>query len=251
MKNVPNRLYIEESEPILVGGHDNREWPIGQLAETPDGRLFRYALNGAVVTVAYNLYQAAVVGANFDTLAIQTSASVGDTTLLITNGATAVVEDLWAFGTACVETSTGITYPIKSNTADGGTGTVTLTLQDGAPIQAALTAGTETVNMAPSPYLNIIIHASVPTSMPVGIPLVVVGLANYLWIQTHGLVQCLVDSADAWTAGWAVRPSDDHDGAVQGFDADAATNAADTGIVGKSVFAGVDTTFTPIFLTLE
>lgn len=252
MKNIPNRLFIPETEPLFVGGHNNREWPLGQLAETPDGRLFRYALNGAVATIAHKLYQADVVDDNFDTLAVQTTTAVGDTTLAITNGATTVVEDLFAFGTACCETSVGCTYPIKSNTADGaGNATITLTLQKGVTIQTVMTAGTETINIAQSPYHTIEIHPSVPTSMPVGVPLVIIGISQYGWIQTHGLVNILVDSDDAWTAGWCVRPSDDDNGGVQGTDYDAGSGAADTGTVGKCLFAGVDTHFAPIFLTLE
>ncbi len=251
MKNIPNRLYIAETEPLLVGGHNNREWPLGQLGETPDGRLFRYALNGAVITVAANLYQSAVPDAGLDTLAITANAAIGAKTLAITNGAAAIVEDEWAFGTACIEETLGTSYPIKTHGSDGGSGGVTLTFQDGVTIQAALTTATETVNVLKSPYRDIVIHGSVPTAMPVGVPLVVFGIAQYGWIQTHGITNILVDAADGWTAGWAVRPSDDHDGAVQGFDADAASNAADTGIVGKCAYAGVDTTFAPIFLTLE
>lgn len=251
MKNIPNRLFIPETEPLQVGGHNNREWPLGQLAETPDGRLFRYALNGAVITIAHNLYQADVVHANFDTLAVQTTTAVGDTTLAITTGSTGGVEDLFAFGTACIETSLGTSYPIKSSTAVGSSATCTLTLQDGATIQAVYAAGTETVNIAQSPYHTIEVNpASAPTSMPVGIPLIVAGISQYLWIQTHGLVNCLVDSDDAWTAGWCVRPSDD-DAGVQGTDYDAGSGAADTGTVGKCAYAGLDTAFAAIFLTLE
>lgn len=249
MKNILNRLHIAETEPLLVGGHDNREWPLGQLAETPDGRLFRYALNGGVIGVAYNLYQSAVPDAGLDTLAIATSAAVGDKTLGITNGAASIVEDEWAFGTACIETTLGTAYPIKTHGSDGGSGGVTLTFQDGVTIQAALTAASETVNVLKSPYRDIIIHPSVPTAMPVGITLVVVGIAQYLWIQTHGIVNCLADSGAAWTAGKALSPSVEDDGAVEFFDPSGVEG--DNGIVGKSLFAGVDTTFAPIFLTLD
>ncbi len=249
MKNIPNRLYIPETEPLLVGGHNNREWPLGQLAETPDGRLFRYALNGGVITIAHKLYQSAVPSANIDTLAIATSAAVGDKTLGITNGADSVVENEWAFGTACIETTLGTAYPIKSHGADGGTGGITLTFQDGVTIQSALTNAVETVNVLKSPYKDIIITVATPTAIPVGVPLVVAGLANYLWIQTHGLVNILCDSTAAWTAGKAVAPSQEDVGGVEFFDPSGVEG--DAGVVGKCAFAGVDTTFAPIFLTLE
>ena len=250
MKNIPNRLFIPETEPLLVGGHNNREWPLGQLAETPDGRLFRYALAGGTALVAHKLQQSVVVSANFDTIVIQADAAVGDTTLSITGGGDTMVEDLLAFGQVVIEDSTGIAYPIKSNTADGtGTSTVTLTFQDGVTIQVALTAATETVNTIMSPYHSVIICTSPSTSLPVGIPLVILGIIQYGWLQTHGLVNCLCDSGASWTAGHAVRPSTEDDGAVEFCDASDAE--ADSGIIGKAPYAGVDTNFAPIFLTLE
>lgn len=252
MKNIPNRLFIPETEPLLVGGHNNREWPLGQLAETPDGRLFRYALNGGVIMVAHKLYQSVVTSANFDTLAIGTNAAVGDKTLALTGLGDAVAEDYFAFGQAVIEETLGTAYPIKSHPADGtGSTATTLTFQDGVTIQKALTAGSETVNIILSPYKSIIITPGTgqQTALVVGIPLVVTGLANYCWIQTHGLVNVLADSGTGWTAGQAVRPSTEDAGAVEFLDA--SDNEADSGIIGKCPYAGVDTTFAPIFLTLE
>lgn len=245
----PNKIFGNHPDVLIVGGNETQAFPLGQVMELPDGRLFRYALNGGAPTVANNLYQSEVPIAHYITQTA-TAASVDDTTVTFTPGATACAENAYAEGTIMAETATslGHIYPVKSNTASAGSVAMVFTLADGTAVRVAITTSHK-LTCIKNPYAAIIIHDSAPTAPPVGIPPVVVGLANYCWIQTHGICQILADSAGAWTAGQGLRASDEHDGSAEFLDS--SETSADTGMIGWAPFAGVDTTFAPVFLTLE
>lgn len=251
----PNKILGAHRDPYTT--YANQRFPLGQVLEVSDGRIYRFALAGAAALAASNLDSARAMTANFDTLAIQATVAAGATTIPFTNGATVLLENELAQGTILVEDvalNLGEIYPIKSNTADGGSGTVTATLEDNVTVLNALTTSGK-VTVRYSPWLGVIIHGSPPAQLPVGIPQVIIGLTEYGWLQTHGVCQCLVESnagAGAIKIGHALRPSETDDGAVTLLDYTEATQA-DIGIVGWSVIADDthDTLFAPLFLKLD
>lgn len=250
-RQVPNKLHENHAVPYET--YHEQRYPYGQVLETPDGRLFRFAKMGATAGVAAKLYQSEVPDAQFDTLVVATGAAVGGSSLIITNGTTAVTENEFTEGTVTVETAVGLgaQYPIRDNSSAANGAALTVTLMDGVTFQSVVTAGTHAVTITKNPWLDIIIHPSPPTAMVIGVPVSVIPATAYGWVQTQGFGSVLADaSGTAIVIGQEVRPSEDDDGAVATLNYDEAAQA-DRGVVGVAMDAGVDAQFFGVFLKLE
>ncbi|KKM94563.1 hypothetical protein LCGC14_1197050 [marine sediment metagenome] len=226
----PNKLQGTQADPYLT--YIQQRFPLGQVMEVADGRIYRFGVAGAAALAANKLNSARAMTANFDTLAVQATVAAGATTIPFTNGATALLENELAQGTILVEDVTlnlGEIYPIKSNTADGGTGTVTVTLEDNVTVLNALTTSGK-VTVRYSPWLGVIVHGSPPVQMVVGINPVLIGITNYGWFQTHGVCSVPYEGS-VMVIGQGARPSETTDGAVTFLDFDEAAQA-DLGLVG-------------------
>ena len=247
----PNRVLGSHPDPYTT--YPNQRFPLGQVMELPDGRIYRFAEVGAAALAASKLCSGMAMTANFDTLAVQTATVVGDTTIKFTNGTTSLVENELAEGTILQEDvalSLGSIYPIKSSTAGGSAATITATLADGVTVQEAVsTSGKVTVRV--NPWKQVIIQGSPPLQLVTGIPQVVIGLTQYGWLQTHGVTNCLIDGS-VLVIGQGVRPSELIDGAVTFLDFTEATQA-DLGLIGFALVGDdtSDTMFEPIFLKLD
>ena len=247
----PNKVLGAHADPYTT--YSNQRFPLGQVMEVSDGRIYRFALAGAAALAPSNLDSAKAMTANFDTLAVQTATVVGDTTIKFTNGATTLVENELAGGTILQEDvalSLGSIYPIKSSTAGGSAATITATLADGVAVQESVsTSGKVTVRV--NPWQSVIIHGSPPVQLLVGIPQVIIGLTQYGWLQTHGVTNCLIEGS-VLVIGQGVRASESVDGAVTFLDFTEATQA-DLGLIGFAIVtdATSDTFFEPIFLKLD
>ncbi len=177
---------------------------LGQIAETNDGRRFKYGKNGAVALAPGKMNDGANVVANHVNLVTAAAAAVGATQVTVTLGGTAATLDQYAGGTLwCNATSTGlgIGYLIKGNSAQTSTtGNVVVTLVD--PIQTAITTTTKT-SLAPALYSGIVLTPSAATAgaAPVG---VFTGsslpIANFGWFQVAGPAPLLSD-ATVYTLG--------------------------------------------------
>ncbi len=233
--------------------YPNQRFALGQVMEITDGRIFRFAEAGAAALAGGKLNSAKALTANFDTLAVQAAVAAGATTIPFTNGATALLENELAGGTILVEDvalNLGEIYPIKSNTADGGAGTVTATLEDNVTVLNALTTSGK-VTVRNNPWSKVIIHGSPPVQLVVGVSGTIIGLTEYGWLQTHGVSNVLVEGS-VMVIGQGARPSETIDGAVTFLNFDEATQA-DRGLVGYAIVgdATSDTLYAPLFLTLE
>lgn len=242
----PNRIFGADAAPYT--SHNTQQFPMGQVMELPNGKIFRYGGMGATVGVANKLYQTAAPNGNWDALAVVTAA-LAASTMVITVAGTAMLENDLAEGSAVVETAAalGHCYPIKSNTAASGADT-TITLADGVTVQAALTTS-HTVTLERNPWRNVVIMASPQTALIVGIPLVVIAVAGYGWFQTHGVCSCVVDAETAATPADNLRPGEKHDGSVAIADHEAAT--MDQGEIAWNMFTTPDDDFGHIFLMVE
>jgi hypothetical protein len=234
---TPQELYTSSS----TQGTD-----IGALATTGDSRYFRYALAGGTTLVPGTLQASSAQDQTNLTPAGGLSiaaAAVGATTVTTTSTVTLTANQA-AGGTLHVVLANGAsyvgyTYKIKSHPA-ATAAVVTFTLED--PIQIALTTSSKVV-VLPNPYNGVIINPATVSGMPVGVPLYAVVNAQYGWIQTHGVVSCLIGAADI-TVGKSLMPSAATAGAL---------------IVGTGVFAPVGYTIVgtkttesdPIFLTID
>lgn len=174
---------------------------LGAQGVTADGRQFRYTKAGAALASG-KLAVAPAVTANSTALVIPTQAATnltaGSTQLIVTNGATAVTQDQFAEGfVEVLGTAGGYTVRIRGNTADAGSGAITLLLADALPV--AVVAGTNTVNLTVSPYAGAIVSTTV--SLPVGIVRTPIASGSFGWVQTFGHALIAATGAIAKGAG--------------------------------------------------
>lgn len=171
----------------------------GALGVTADGRQYRYVKFAGTSTINPGLLMVGPAApANSTGLAI-TSVALGNTianlqsgssTLVVTNGATAVTQDQFQY----VEIMVGGTLPLYSlrlngNTAAAGAGYITLDLVDPLPQNITqLVPGTDTVNLVLSKFNGV--AASTTGNAPVGVTVNVIPnsstVTNYGWVQSAG-----------------------------------------------------------------
>ena len=250
----PNRIYGEDAAPYTY--HNEQRFPMGQVMELPNGRLFRYARAGAAASVANTLCQAEVVDTQFDTLTVATGASVGGTGLIVTNGTTTIYENEFAEGTLVVESVAGLghIYPIKTSSAAGSGGAITIVFMDGVTAQSVISAGTHKVAIAKNPWADYIVTPAGPsaqTAIIVGVPTIVAPQYASQWICSHGVASVLIDSdTTVIVIGQVCRASESDSGAVAWHDFDEADDA-NAGYIGWVMQVAADEDFGHIFLTID
>jgi len=186
--------------------------PLGTIGATADGRSYRYAEAGAVELAAGQLCIAVDITANHEDLAVNTAA-VGDKTLTITLGATAIAANDYDGGYVNVtdDTGQGVMYLIDSAPATDASGSVIVTLHE--PVHTAFAAAT-TVTLVRNKYKEIIVSDGTITDLPVGVPNVIIAANAFGWVQTSGLCSILVDASDT-TPGAEITIGDATSGGVE------------------------------------
>lgn len=210
---------------------------LGQEKVFSDGRKFRLAKNGAAALAAGKLVIQGDETANHVGIAIA-AASVGDTVVTVTLGATLATANQYKDGYLIVRTE-GTMYKIKSHPAADASATLKVELYD--PIVVAL-AGDEEVDLVVHPLSGVVIAATDQADVPVGVPLIAVTAAYYFWAQVAGPCPVLIDETlgrgDMVTIGSSVA------GAVEMHD------AVGEPLVGQMIEAGVDTKYNLVQLML-
>lgn len=211
---------------------------LGEKISFYDGREFVYSKNGSVALALARVIQAEVPEANHDELAC-IAAAVGVTSLTVTLGATAALENAYAEGFLVINESTtaariGQIYKIKDHKAADASAELILNLFD--PLRTAITTNEEATLMK-FPTKDVIIHPSPNTAGIVGIPLIPVTALYYFWSQVRGVTSVLTDGTVV--IGQHVRISDNVDGAVEPLDRDG--TAEDELAVGQVLEVGADT----------
>jgi hypothetical protein len=210
--SFPNIIFGREGAQYEIHATDAAgmgRHPWGTILITPDGRQFRYARAGGTIGAGL-LCQSEVPEANWDELNVNTFA-VGDKSLLITTGATAVDLNEIAGGYVNVEDDTGegYMYRVASNVANAGSAESAFILDTG--VKLAAVAAT-TVGLLKNPYRDFIIHPSPPTAIVIGVTQMAVVAGNCCWLQTKG--PCSVLTEGTLVIGDSVQPSSSADGAV-------------------------------------
>lgn len=219
---------------------------VGTKAVTPDGRIFRYAKAGATALIRGRLNVAADITANHEDNVFQTAGAVGDTTVSITVGATAVTANEYVGGYLCIQDDTGEGYNhliVRHDAKAAAAGTVTFDIKPG--LFAATTVAT-TVTLVRNPWSNVVISDGTQTDIPVGVSVCAVTANYYCWLQTGGIASVLTDTAGA-TAGTQITIGTTDAGAVE------TRNAVAEPIVGIEPAGGVSTAaeHNPFFLTID
>lgn len=189
--------------------------PIGSKMVVEDGRTFRWTEAGSTALVVARSHQSEIpVTANQANQAIDTLTASDNVFILTGIGSTNVsfgANDL-KDGYVHIDSAANLNplWQIVSNTAitaSAATGTITI----GTKLVDDVASG-EQVSFCKNPWKDVIIAASAPTAMPVGVSVVVVAANGFGWLATGGAVRCLVD--DAVLEGDQVVTSVNTDGAL-------------------------------------
>lgn len=200
---------------------------LGALAQSADGRMFRYAKVGGTALVPGTLLQAPAEVTNHQNLT-PVAAAIGDTQVTVALGATAATANQYAEGWLAITVTPGqgYLYKIKSHPAAGLSTSVVLTLED--PIEVALTTSSR-CDLVANPYSAVIINPTTATSAPIGAAVNNIAASSYGWIQVQG--PCCLLSDGGSTVGTNVSASNGTAGAVEAaVTAQAACGYAMTGV---------------------
>ena len=176
-----------------------QKYPLGTRYAKNDGRVFRYALAGAVALVAGDLIQSAILGGAATTVQhdlTPVAVAKGAYKVTVTVDTTDQAKDLYKNGWMAVTdgdaaNAMGDLYLIKSHPASSTT--VELTLYE--PLKRAITTSSR-ISLLTNIYKSVI-QAPVTTAsgIIVGVAPTVVSIANYFWLQTWGIANVLTKTA--------------------------------------------------------
>lgn len=216
---------------------------LGSVAETADGRIFRYAAAGAVNLVAGKVNNTVATVANHTNIAVATAAAVGARSVNVTLGATATTAGQYDGGYLVVidVAGQGAAYRIAGTPVIALSTSGVIQLEEG--IATALTTSSK-VSLVPNPWAGSIVTAAAAALFCNGSNNVAVTALNYYWSQTGGIASVLSDGAITKNAGAIVSAS------VAGA-LTIELAATVTQRVGVAPELTVDTKYYPVFLTLE
>lgn len=169
----------------LFKSQSTQDCPLGTIAYTGDGRVFRYVKNGATATVAGSVYQTAAELTDHDHLT-PAAAAIGAKQVTVTLGNTAVTANQYAGGLLVVDSAPGegYSYIIGSHPAADASATCVFTLLD--EVVVAITTASE-VTLTPSPYSAVVVApATTLTGAVVGVATYIIAANEYGWLQVKG-----------------------------------------------------------------
>lgn len=221
-------------------------FPTGSALITDDG-VYRYAKCGGVaVAIGKLLQQAAVTSGHQVTMAVAATATVGATSVTITNSTTDITADMYKDGYLYVSDAPGgAIYKIKSHPASTATNSsVVITLVD--PIEVELTTSSK-VGLRKNIYDGVIVNPTTKSGIPVGVVNHSSFTAEYYaWIKTKGIVSLLTNSTVV--VGEPVVAGNTTAGSVDAYNEDGASNNV---IVGLVQTVGATTKYSLIKIDLD
>lgn len=160
---------------------------LGSVKEFEDGRKFVYCLNGTDTLTPGAWVQGPVENASDESIALQTSIAVGDTTVSITTGRAYTANELkdgWIQVEDVAAAVIGHARKIKSHPAADSAATLVITVYDAWTDTA--TAGTDTLNVMENPYNAVMLKNSTEDGPIIGVAPCDVTAAYYFWCQVAG-----------------------------------------------------------------
>ena len=172
---------------------------LGTRAVTPDGRVFRWALNGGVAIEAGKMVQTlalADASVHVNGLTIVNATVTGVTTITLTMATTTLPANLYADGYLYIDTSPGqAMYKVKSHPAADSGASAEFTLYESDEIKNALTSGTTLAGLRRNPYTSVVITPTTITGRVIGVTPINVAIGGYFWLQTWGPGMVNMDQA--------------------------------------------------------
>lgn len=215
---------------------------LGQYGGTPDGRIYRWGLAGAVDLSPGKVAVTPAIVTNHINVVVAAAVGTNEFTVTATLGATAATADQYAGGFLTVNDAAGegISYLIEGNSAAASSGVITVSLAE--PVKVALTTSSE-VTLHVNPMADLVIAPGAVANQAVGVPNVLVDDLDYAWLQVRGYCSVLSDGVIGKGSGAIL--SDAVNGAVEVEVAGTVTQR-----VGTAPEATVDTEYRTLNLTL-
>jgi hypothetical protein len=225
----------------------DQKLPLGSMAITKDGRIYRYAQAGDTALVAGNLQQG-IPKVTAHLANTPPAVAVGATSFSYTPGAATGVANLYAEGFLNVDTTpgNGYVYRVSGHGAIASSTAFTLYLDPDDPIQVALTASSR-VGLHTNPWKLIVVCPTAITARVCGVAVSTIPINYYGWVQTRGPASCLINGTPAITS--PVANSGTTAGAVDVWTTAAA--AVTITPVGYMMQVGVSTKNNLVFLTID
>lgn len=142
----------------------------------------------------------------------------------------------------------GQTLRIASHPAAAGGASCAITLEDGPITGRALGTSSE-VCLIPAHGLDIVIHPTTPTNVPVGIAITDTSGSTYSFLTAKGICSALADATPP-TVGVAISASTTTAGAITTFTVLGASGQAISTPIGTAVQTGVSTEYRTVSLNL-
>jgi hypothetical protein len=164
-----------------------------------DGRKYAYAQAGAVALAAGKLTQSAIPSANANKETLNTSASIGATSVTISCGGT-FIADYYKDGYLWIndDVGEGHLYDVKSHAAlVASTGNIIYLKQ---PLRVAITAGASTVTMLQNRQALVLVCPTTITGAVTGVPPIAVDINYYFWNQVKGPATVLMHTGSGGAA---------------------------------------------------
>ena len=154
--------------------------PLGTRVAFADGRVYRYAYNGATALVAGRPVRS-IGTAQYNKTVASTATTGAYSFTLNTAQAITTATDGFVYGND--STGEGLIYKIKTCAAGTTTTDTDITLYD--PITVALTTVSE-MSVMYNPYYAVVVVDSVLNDV-VGVPPMAIPASHYFWLQTWGV----------------------------------------------------------------
>lgn len=176
----------------------DQKHPLGTIAISKDGRVYRYVQAGAVALVVGNCIQGPAVVPNHLALTAAVTA-IGATQTVFTLGATLATANQYAEGYLGVDTTPdlGRTYTISGHAAVASSGSMTLNLMPDDPVQVAFSTATRLGLMANNGAGAIQMPVTTATGTLVGVANSAIAISNYGWVQSRGPKSTLIAGTPA------------------------------------------------------
>jgi len=206
----------DKSQPLqsIYEQSSTQNYHLGTKLMYDDGRVFRYALNGAVDLSKALMASSAATESKWFEIAQATSGTsveIGDQEIIvdITTGSSKA-ENAWADGSLVVNKSTGLgdIYKVLASKLVTGDDTKVRVLLE-TPIRTAWAAGSEITVML-NRWYKTVVFATTRVAVAAGVPLIDVTAAYYYWAQTGGDCPMLVDAGDTLVLGGPVGEPGTH-----------------------------------------
>lgn len=168
---------------------------VGQRIAGKNGKEFVYSLAGAANLVVGNLLQSSATDTQFEDMAVPAATVIGDQSVTITNGTTAVTANQFDGGSLLISVTPGLgeEYTVVSHGA--ATSGQPLTVFLDRPLRTAWTTSTK-VSLKRSPYSGVIqFPATTQTGIAAGVAIYNIPAAQYGWVQVKGLCAALSDGS--------------------------------------------------------